>query len=78
MKLLLIEITYQVQCSRVYQYSIAIIFENLREEGKGFLWIAFLWGWTEDGWLVSVHLLNCPKKWAVHKSAQDMDMETLQ
>lgn len=37
MKLLLIEITYQVQCSRVYQYSIAIIFENLREEGKGFL-----------------------------------------
>ena len=78
MKLLLIEITYQVQCSRVYQYSVAMIFENLREEGKGFFWIAFLWGWIEDGWLVSVHLLNCLKKWAVHKSAQDMDMHTLQ
>lgn len=36
MQLLLIEITYQVQCSRVYQYSMAMIFENIREEGKGF------------------------------------------
>ena len=49
MKLLLIEIIYQVQCFRVYQYSIAMIVENLKEEAKGFFGIAFLWGRIEDG-----------------------------
>lgn len=67
-----------VQCFWVCgpQYSSEMIFKNLREKGKRF-WIAFLSAWLENGWLVSVYLLCCLEKWAVHKSSPDLDTEIL-